>query len=52
MPVFQTLVTIGQTTDPVFAFKLTPSGAELSLGGTNSALFSGGFTNVSVTHEV
>jgi cathepsin D len=51
MPVFQTLVANGQTTDPVFAFKLAASGSELFLGGTNSALFSGSFTKVPVTQE-
>ncbi|KAG8797102.1 hypothetical protein FRC20_005065, partial [Serendipita sp. 405] len=40
-PVFQTLVSGGQTSSGVFAFKLDESGSELTLGGLNSALYSG-----------
>jgi cathepsin D len=50
-PVFQTLVETGMTTDPVFAFKLSDSGAELTIGGTNNALYTGAFTAVPVTQE-
>jgi hypothetical protein len=50
-PVFQTLVKTGKTTEPVFAFKLSDSGAELTIGGTNNALYTGGFTAVPVTQE-
>jgi cathepsin D len=50
-PVFQTFVSQGQTSDPVFAMKLTSSGSELTLGGVNSDLYSGDFTYVPVTQE-
>jgi cathepsin D len=50
-PVFQTLVKNGKTTDSVFAFKLSDSGAELTIGGTNDALYTGDFTAVPVTQE-
>jgi cathepsin D len=50
-PVVQTLVKTGKTTVPVFAFKLSDSGAELTIGGTNNALYTGGFTAVPVTQE-
>jgi len=48
-PVFQTLVADGQTTASVFGVKLSTSGSELFLGGTDSKLISGAFTNVPVT---
>lgn len=51
-PVFQTLVVEGQTSNSVFAFKLSDSGAELSIGGTDSSLFSGDFTYAKVEKEV
>jgi cathepsin D len=50
-PVFQTLIASGATTDPVFAFKLAKSGAELTLGGLNSQLYTGNLTYVPVTQE-
>jgi cathepsin D len=50
-PVFQSLVAAGQTDSPVFAMKLSASGAELTLGGTNSALFTGDITFVPVTQQ-
>jgi cathepsin D len=50
-PVVQTLVKTGMTTEPVFAFKLSDSGAELTIGGTNNALYTGAFTAVPVTQE-
>jgi cathepsin D len=50
-PVIQTLVETGMTTEPVFAFKLSDSGAELTIRGTNNALYTGGFTVVPVTQE-
>jgi cathepsin D len=50
-PVFQTLVKNSKTTDSVFAFKLSDSGAELTIGGTNDALYTGDFTAVPVTQE-
>lgn len=51
-PVFQSLVSQGQTDEPVFSFKLAASGSELYLGGANSALYTGGFTYTPVTTEV
>lgn len=51
-PVFQTLVSEKQTTDPVFAFKLSSSGAELSLGGSDSSLYTGDFAYTPVTTQV
>lgn len=53
-PVFQTLISEGVVTSPVFGFKLaaSSSGSELFLGGTNSALYTGDFTWVSLTIEV
>ncbi|KAF9221231.1 acid protease [Gyrodon lividus] len=50
-PVFQTLVSQGQTDEPVFAFKLATSGSELYIGGTNSALYTGDFRYIPVTQE-
>lgn len=51
-PFFQTLVTQGVTTQPVFAFKLAESGSELYLGGVDSNLFTGSFTYAPVTTQV
>lgn len=50
-PLFQSLVAAGQTSQPVFAMKLTASGSELTVGGLNSALYTGDFTYVPVTQE-
>jgi cathepsin D len=50
-PLFQTLVNNGVTTDSVFAFKLSDSGAELTIGGVNDDLYTGDFTYVPVTQE-
>ncbi|KAF7982811.1 hypothetical protein HWV62_25743 [Athelia sp. TMB] len=50
-PTFQTLVANGETDSPVFAFKLSSSGAELSVGGTDSSLYSGDFTYAQVEKE-
>ncbi|KAH0838841.1 Asp-domain-containing protein [Lanmaoa asiatica] len=50
-PVFPTLVTQGQVTEQVFSFKLSPSGAELYIGGSNPALYTGSFTYAPVTQE-
>lgn len=50
-PVFQSLVAEGQTSDPVFAMKLTTNGSELTIGGLNSDLYTGEFTYVPVTQE-
>ena len=50
-PLFQSLVSAGQTSDPVFAMKLTTEGSELTVGGLNSALYTGEFTYVPVTQE-
>jgi Eukaryotic aspartyl protease len=51
-PLFQTLISEGAVTAPVFGFKLATSGSELVLGGTNSALYTGDFTWVPLTHNV
>jgi Eukaryotic aspartyl protease len=50
-PVFQTFVTQGQTSNPVFAMKLTSSGSELTIGGVNPDLYTGDFTYVPVVKE-
>jgi hypothetical protein len=50
-PLFQTLVSEGQTSSPVFALKLATHGSELSIGGLDSSLFSGTPTYASVTEE-
>ncbi|KAF9221252.1 Asp-domain-containing protein [Gyrodon lividus] len=50
-PVFQTLVSQGQTDEAVFAFKLATSGSELHIGGTNPALYTGDFSYTDVTQE-
>jgi cathepsin D len=50
-PVFQTLVTQGKTTNGVFAFKLASSGSELTVGGLNSALYSGIPTYAPITKQ-
>jgi len=47
-PFFQTLISDNRTTNPVFAFKLSTDGAELSMGGTDRSLYSGDFTYVKV----
>lgn len=51
-PVFQTLVAQRKTTVSEFAFKLATSGSELFLGGVNSNLFTGAFTQNRVTSVV
>jgi cathepsin D len=51
-PTFQTLISQGEVTSPVFGFKFDTSGSELFLGGTNSALYTGDFTWVPLTSEV
>ncbi|KAF9220083.1 acid protease [Gyrodon lividus] len=50
-PFFQTLVTEGQTDEPVFAFNLGAYGAELYLGGTNPDMYTGDFTWVPVIRQ-
>ena len=51
-PVIQTLVSEGQLSDPVFAFKLASSGSELRIGGVNTALYTGSITYTPVTQQV
>lgn len=51
-PVFQTLIDEYQVTDPVFSFKLSPSGAELYIGGANCELYTGSFAYTPVTEQV
>ncbi|KAF9221433.1 acid protease [Gyrodon lividus] len=43
-PVFQTLVTQGQTDEPVFAFTFADNEAELYIGGTNPEMYIGAFS--------
>ncbi|KIK96001.1 hypothetical protein PAXRUDRAFT_774687 [Paxillus rubicundulus Ve08.2h10] len=50
-PLFQSLLSEGQVDEPVFAFKLAASGSELFIGGTNTALYTGGFSYADVTQE-
>ena len=50
--VFQTLISEGVLTSPVFGLKLATSGSELFLGGVNDALFTGDFAWVSLTNAV
>ncbi|KAN0137690.1 eukaryotic aspartyl protease [Lactarius tabidus] len=47
--VFQTLVSQGQVSDPVFSFYLAESGSELYIGGTNQNHYRGSFTYVPVS---
>jgi cathepsin D len=48
-PVFQTLVSQGQTSNPVFAFKMAENGSELSIGGLDPNVYVGDPTYASVT---
>ncbi|KAH9059067.1 acid protease [Lactarius vividus] len=50
-PVFQSLVSQGQVTTPVFSFYLAESGSELYVGGTNQDLYTGSFTYMPVTTQ-
>jgi cathepsin D len=50
-PVFQTLVSEGQTSSPVFAFKLAESSSELSIGGLDSSVYTGTPAYTSVTQQ-
>ncbi|KAF9229014.1 acid protease [Gyrodon lividus] len=43
-PVFQTLITQGQTDEPVFAFSFTEPDPELYIGGTNPDMYVGAFS--------
>jgi hypothetical protein len=51
-PVFQTLISEGVLSAPVFGFKFASSGSELFLGGVNPRLYKGNFTWVDLTVEV
>ncbi|KAJ3715622.1 acid protease [Lentinula guzmanii] len=48
-PVFQTLIAQGVVTAPEFGVKLATTGSELFLGGVDTALFQGDFTQSPVT---
>ncbi|KAF9222338.1 acid protease [Gyrodon lividus] len=50
-PFFQTLITEGQTTEPVFAFNFAAPAPELYLGGTNPDMYTGDFAWASVTQQ-
>jgi len=49
--VFQTLVSQGQVSSPVFSFYFAESGSELYIGGTNHNHYTGSFTYMPVTVE-
>ena len=51
-PLFQTLISEGAVTTPVFGLMLATSGSELFFGGTNNALYTGDFSWVPLTNEV
>lgn len=51
-PVFQNLLAQKQVITPIFSFKLSSSGAELTLGGSDSTLYTGGFTYAPVITQV
>ena len=50
---FETLVSEGKTSSPVFAFKLAQDGGELSIGGLDSRIYSGtpSYANVAIPHN-
>ena len=50
--VFQTLVTQGAISNPVFSIYLAESGSEIFFGGINQALYKGSFTYMPVTEQV
>ncbi|KAH9166029.1 acid protease [Lactarius sanguifluus] len=50
-PVFQSLVSQGQVSVPVFSFYLSESGSELYIGGTNKDHYTGAFTYMTVTAQ-
>ncbi|KAH8997788.1 acid protease [Lactarius hatsudake] len=47
-PVFQSLVSQGHVSTPVFSFYFAESGSELYIGGTNQDLYTGSFTYMPV----
>ena len=51
-PLFQTLISEGVVTSQVFGTKFATSGSELFIGGTNSALYTGSLTYLSLTVKV
>ncbi len=51
-PLFQTLVSQGQASTPIFSFYLAQSGSELYIGGTNQNHYKGSFTYMPVTKQV
>lgn len=48
-PVLQSLGSVGQAT---FSLKLSPSGAEMYIGGANSQLYNGDITYTRITDSV
>ncbi|KAF9226171.1 Asp-domain-containing protein [Gyrodon lividus] len=50
-PVFQTLVTQGQTDEPVFSFNFAAPRPELYLGGSNPSMYTGDFIYAQVTEQ-
>ena len=51
-PLFQTLISEGVVSSQVFGTKFATSGSELFIGGTNSALYTGSLTYLSLTVKV
>jgi len=51
-PLFQSLVSQNSLTNPTFSFKLSSSGAEMYIGGTNDILYNGVITYIPVTNAV
>ncbi|KAF9222826.1 Asp-domain-containing protein [Gyrodon lividus] len=50
-PFFQSLVTEGQTDEPIFAFSFAAPGPELYIGGTNPDMYNGDFAWAPVTQQ-
>lgn len=51
-PVFQSLVSQGRVSQPMFAFKLSEAGSELALGAVDDSKYTGSFTYAPVTTQV
>ncbi|KAF9225055.1 acid protease [Gyrodon lividus] len=50
-PVFQTLLTTGQTDEPVFSFSFAAPGPELYIGGINPTMYTGDISYTPVTQQ-
>ena len=51
-PLVQTLRDEGKLAEPVFGFKLSDSGSEITIGGTNKDAYTGKVTYLPVTSDV